>query len=72
VIAVRTAPGQQIDSAPRSPTILGRIAIGNDLEFTDGFLGDSGADAVGGVIDGVEPIDVHQVCTGALAAEVES
>jgi len=38
VIAIRTAPGQQIDSAPRKPDILGRNWFADDLHFCDASI----------------------------------
>src|SRR4051794_19974250 len=68
---IRTALGDDVHHAAGSLSVLGVVAVGDDLELLHRFLRDGGTDSIGGVIDIVHAIEVHQVRTGTLSAEVQ-
>ena len=72
VRSIRSRAGDDVDHAAGGAAVLRGISVGDNLKFLHRFLRHRGADAVGGIIDGVETIHVDQVGAGALAAEVQS
>src|ERR1700694_978312 len=72
VEVVRSGAGDDVDHAARGASVFGGITVGDDLEFLHRFLGDGGADSVDSIVGGVGAIDVDQVGTAPLAADVEA
>src|SRR3954454_3593690 len=72
VKCVRSGAGDDVDDAARGASVLGGIAVGQDLEFLHCFLRHGGANTVDGVVDGIGTIDVHQVGAGTLSAHVQA
>src|SRR6266853_1404625 len=72
VEVVRSGAGNDVDDAARGASVFGGITVGDDLEFLYRFLRDGGAHAVDSVVSGVGAVDVDEVGTAALSADVEA
>src|ERR1700686_1281255 len=72
VEVVRSGAGDDVDDAARGASVFGGVTVGDDLEFLYRLLRDGGAHAVDGIVGGVGAIDVDEVGTGALSADVET
>ena len=72
VKAIGTGAGDDVDDAAGGAAVFRGVVVGDDLKFLHVLLGNSGADAVDGVVGGVGAVDIHQIRTRTLAAHVEA
>src|SRR5713226_9374873 len=69
---VGAALGDDVDDATGGAPVFRVVVAQNELKFLHRFLGNSGADAVDGIVDGVGAIDADHVGAGARAVDVEA
>jgi len=70
---VGAALGNDVLTTPPVARPYSACVIAEDhLEFLDGFLGNGGADAVDGVVDGVGAVDADHVGASARAADAKA
>ncbi len=72
VEVVGSALGDDVDDATGGAAVLRIVITEDELKFLYGFLGNGGADAVDGVVDGVGAVNADHVGTGARAAHIEA
>ena len=69
---VRAALGDDVDDAAGRLAIFGVVAVGDDLEFLHRFLGDCRSNPIHSVIDVVHAVEIYEIGTCTLAAEIQS
>jgi len=64
--------GDDVDDAAGWRGRIPRVVAEDQLEFLDSFLGNGGADAVDGVIDGVGAVDADHVGARARTTDAQA